>query len=103
MFKNTNTTCFKTQTQHQVVLKHKHNIKMFKNTNTTCLKNTNTTSTCFKTQTQHQDVLKPFTTTSQDLPMKNIVFDGVRVLQAENSDLEKYHTCKGDLQNSMIR
>ena len=37
----------------------------------------------------------------QDLPMKNIVFDGVRVLQAENSDLEKYHTCKGDLQKSM--
>ena len=35
--------------------------------------------------------------TSQDLPMKNIVFDGVRVLQAENSDLEKYHTCKGNL------
>jgi len=32
---------------------------------------------------------------SEDLPMKNIVFDGVRVLQAENSDLEKYHTCKG--------
>ena len=32
---------------------------------------------------------------SQDQPMKNIVFDGVRVLQAANSDLEKYHTCKG--------
>ena len=32
---------------------------------------------------------------SQDQPMKNIVFDGVRVLQAGNSDLEKYHTCKG--------
>ena len=31
----------------------------------------------------------------QDQPMKNIVFDGVRVLQAANSDLEKYHTCKG--------
>ena len=37
-----------------------------------------------------------FDNNSQDLPMKNIVFDGVRVLQAENSDLEKYHTCKGD-------
>ena len=34
---------------------------------------------------------------SQDLPMKNIVFDGVRVLQAENSDMERYHTCKGDM------
>ena len=33
---------------------------------------------------------------SQDQPMKNIVFDGVRVLQAANSDLEKYHTCKGE-------
>jgi len=32
---------------------------------------------------------------SEDQPMKNIVFDGVRVLQAANSDLEKYHTCKG--------
>jgi len=32
---------------------------------------------------------------SEDLPMKNIVFDGVRVLQAENSDVERYHTCKG--------
>ena len=41
--------------------------------------------------------------TFQDLPMKNIVFDGVRVLQAENSDLEKYHTCKGNLQNSIIK
>ena len=27
--------------------------------------------------------------------MKNIVFDGVRVLQAENEDLEKYYECKG--------
>ena len=27
--------------------------------------------------------------------MKNIVFDGVRVLQAENEDLEKYYACKG--------
>ena len=33
----------------------------------------------------------------QDLPMKNIVFDGVRVLQADNSNLERYHTCKGDM------
>ena len=40
--------------------------------------------------------------TSQDLPMKNIVFDGVRVLQAENSDVERYHTCKGNLQNSLM-
>jgi len=32
---------------------------------------------------------------SEDLPMKNIVFDGVRVLKAENSDFERYHTCKG--------
>jgi len=32
---------------------------------------------------------------SEDLPMKNIVFDGVRVLQAENEDLEKYYACKG--------
>ena len=27
--------------------------------------------------------------------MKNIVFDGVRVLQAENEDFEKYYVCKG--------
>ena len=28
-------------------------------------------------------------------PMKNIVFDGVRVINAANSDVEKYHTCEG--------
>ena len=41
-------------------------------------------------------ILFIFGNISQDLPMKNIVFDGVRVLQAANSDLEKYHTCKGE-------
>ena len=38
---------------------------------------------------------------SQDQPMKNIVFDGVRVLQAANSDLEKYHTCKGEADKNL--
>ena len=38
---------------------------------------------------------------SQDQPMKNIVFDGVRVLQAGNSDLEKYHTCKGEADKNL--
>jgi len=28
-------------------------------------------------------------------PMKNIVFDGVRVLDAANPSLERYHTCEG--------
>ena len=28
-------------------------------------------------------------------PMQNIVFDGVRVLNAANSDVERYHTCEG--------
>ena len=27
--------------------------------------------------------------------MKNIVFDGVRVLQAVNEEHEKYYACKG--------
>jgi len=32
---------------------------------------------------------------SQNLPMTNITFDGVRVLGAEGSAREKYHTCTG--------
>ena len=28
-------------------------------------------------------------------PMENIVFDGVRVINAENTDVERYHTCEG--------
>ena len=30
-----------------------------------------------------------------DTPMKNIVFDGVRVVNAANADVEKYHSCEG--------
>ena len=28
-------------------------------------------------------------------PMKNIIFDGVRVINAANPDVEKYHSCEG--------
>ena len=27
--------------------------------------------------------------------MRNITFDGVRVVNAENDDVQKYYTCKG--------
>jgi len=30
-----------------------------------------------------------------ETPMQNIVFDGVRVLNAANSDVERYHSCEG--------
>jgi len=32
---------------------------------------------------------------SEDNPMRNITFDGVRVVNAENDDVQKYYTCKG--------
>jgi len=28
-------------------------------------------------------------------PMKNIIFDGVRVIEAENEEVERYHSCEG--------
>ena len=32
---------------------------------------------------------------NHNTPMQNIIFDGVRVVNASNPDVEKYHTCEG--------